>query len=77
MFAVGESLRSPFANTPHSACFAARLRLGGYVFRVPRMRVSVPSVVGNLLTNRPPGDEFMVLQENYDHGVRQTRVVIG
>ena len=47
------------------------------VFRAPRMQVSVPSVVGNLQTNRPPGDEFMVLQENYDHGVRQTRVVIG
>ena len=35
------------------------------------------SVVGNLLTNRPFEHGFMVLQENYDLGIRQTSVVIG
>ena len=46
-------------------------------FRAPRRQVSVTSVVGNLLTNRPFEHGFMVLQENYDLGIRQTSVVIG
>ena len=46
-------------------------------FRAPRRRVSVASVVGNLLTNRPIEHGFMVLQENYDLSIRQTSVVIG
>ena len=48
--------------------------LSSTAFRAPRRRVSVASVVGNLLTNRPFEHGFMVLQ---DLGIRQTSVVIG